>query len=582
MVWHKLVWLLMVTWLVALVLPACGEEEKAPTESATATPTAAATPSPLATGTPTASPSGTAVVTPGEALVLDLAVTAPLLTIFAGEPFPPPTTQPTGDLRHDIAAIAVGDFNDDGLDDLLIGARFADGPDDSREGAGEAYVIFGSRDLKGTIDLGQDEQDLTIFGAKGAGVGVGAADNLGMGVAAGDLNDDGVDDIIVSAPMADGILDPDYRTDRGDVYIIFGDAELSGTIDIAEGEQDVTIISAEGFSLMGDSMATGDVNGDGIVDLILGAPFAGRIPGSPHGGPRTELGEVYVIFGSPTLGGSISIPEKDQDFTISGPEQYSELGDAMAVGDVNGDGMDDIIAVGEAADGPERARPNAGVVYVVFGSEGLGGMVDMAKDEQDLTILGADAQDALGFCASSGDINGDDIDDIVLVAQRADGAGEGRDTSGEAYVIFGSPDLKGTIDILTGDQDMTIFGADPHDLLSSCLAGHDVNDDGIGDIILGTSFGRGPDNQTNGAGEAYVIFGSPDLGQSLDLAQVTYDIVIFGGDGGDRLGGGIATADLNGDGQQEIIVVAVEADGPDNTRIDAGEIYVITATGEGP
>ncbi len=94
MVRRKLVWLLMVTWLLALVLPACGEGEKAPTEPATATPTAAATPSPLATGTPAASPSGTAAVTPGQAVVLDLAVTAPLLTIFAGEPFPPPTERP--------------------------------------------------------------------------------------------------------------------------------------------------------------------------------------------------------------------------------------------------------------------------------------------------------------------------------------------------------------------------------------------------------------------------------------------------------------------------------------------------------
>ena len=582
MVRRKLVWLLVAASVLTLILAACGEGEEEPTAVPTDLSPTATTPSPAATGTPAASPSGTATVTPGEAVVLDLAVTAPLLTIFASEPFPPPTTQPTGDLRHDIAAVAVGDFNDDGMDDLLIGARFADGPDDSREGAGEAYVIFGSRDLKGTIDLGQGEQDLTIFGAKGAGVGVGAADNLGMGVAAGDLNDDGVDDIIVSAPMADGIRDPDYRTDRGDVYIIFGGADLAGTIDIAEGEQDVTIISAEGFSLMGDSMGTGDVNGDGIADLVLGAPFAGRVPGSPHGGPRTELGEVYVIFGSPTLGGSISIPEKGQDFTISGPEQWSELGDAMAVGDVNGDGMDDIIAVGEAADGPEGARPNAGVVYVVFGSTSLGGMTDTAKGEQDLTILGADAQDALGFCAGSGDINGDEIDDIVLVAQRADGAGEGRSTSGEAYVIFGSPDLKGTIDTLAGEEDMTIFGVDAHDLLSSCLAGHDVNGDGIGDIILGTSFGRGPDNQRSGAGEAYVIFGSPDLKGSLDLAQVSYDMVIFGGDEGDRLGGGVTTADLNGDGRQEIIVVAVGADGPDNARTDAGEIYVITATGEGP
>jgi hypothetical protein len=495
-----------------------------------------------------------------------LAVAAPLLTVFAID---------EGDLRSDIPAVAVGDFNGDGLDDLLLGARFGDGPDNSREDGGEAYVIFGASNLAGTVDLAAGEQDVTIFGER-------PGDNLGYAVAAADLNDDGVDDIIVSAPMSEGIKDPDYRTDRGEAYVIFGGADLAGTIDIAEGEQDVTIIAAEGFSLMGDSMAAGDVNGDGIADLVLGAPFAGRVPGAPHGGPRTELGEVYVVFGSPTLSGNISIPEKQQNFTISGPEQYSELGDAVAVGDVNGDGIDDIIAAAEAGDGPGRARPDAGVAYIVFGSRTLTGMTDTAKDEQDLMILSGNAEDALGFCATSGDINHDDIDDIVLVAQRADGPGESRDTAGEAYVVFGSPDLSGTIDILAGEQDVTIVGADAHDLLSSCAAGYDVNGDGIADIMLGTGFGRGPGNARDEAGEAYVIFGSPDLAAQIDLARPTYDIALFGAEAKDGLGGSVASADINGDGRQEVIVVAAYADGPDNARPDAGEIYAVTATGQGP
>jgi len=444
-----------------------------------------------------------------------------------------------------------------------------------REGAGEAYVIFGSRDLSGSIDLANAEQDLTIFGEK-------PGDNLGLSVAAADVNDDGVDDIIVSAPMSEGIKDPDYRTDRGEVYVIFGGAELAGTIDIAEDQQDVTVIAAEGFSLMGDSIATGDVNGDGIADMVLGAPFAGRVPGSPHGGPRTELGEVYVIFGSPTLAGSISIPEGQQDFTISGPEQYSELGDAMAVGDVNGDGIDDIIATAEAANGPEGSRPNSGMVYVVFGSTDLGGMTDTIKDELDLTVLAAADNDAIGFSSTSGDINGDGIDDIILVAQRAAGAGQTRMTSGEAYVIYGSPDLKGTIDTLAGDQDVTIVGADAHDLLSSCSASGDLNGDGIADLVVGTGFARGPDNSRDGAGEAYVIFGSPDLAALLDLAQPIYDVALFGADAGDRLGSGIASGDINGDGRQELILVAIDADGPENARATAGEIYAITVVGEEP
>jgi hypothetical protein len=570
MVRRKLAWTLAAVSVLTIILAGCGGGEGEPTTVPPGvTPTVTSTvtsPSPAATSTPPSAPSPTPQANGGQSSVIDLATTSPLLTIFAVN---------TGDIRNDIPSLAVGDFNDDGLDDLLLGARFNDGPDNLREGAGEAYVIFGSSDLAGTIDLAQGQADLTIIGER-------PGDNLGFGVAAADLNDDGIDDVIVSAPMSEGIKDPDYRTDRGEAYVIFGRADLAGTIDIAKGQQDVTIIAAEGFSLMGDSMGTGDVNGDGIDDLVLGAPFAGRVPGTPHGGPRTELGEVYVIFGSPTLSGTISIPEGQQDFTISGPEQYSELGDAMAVGDVNGDGIDDIIATAEAADGPNASRPNAGVEYVVFGSTDLGGMVDTAKDEQDLMVVGADDQDALGFSATSGDINGDGIDDIILVAQRASAAGQTRDTSGEAYVIYGSPDLKGTIDTLAGEQDVTIFGADAHDLLSSCSASGDINGDGIADLLLGTSFARGPGNARDRAGEAYVIFGSPDLEQSLDLAQGSYDMIIFGAEDGDGLGAGLITADINGDGQQEIIVVAVAADGPGDARIDAGEIYAITATSEGP
>jgi len=557
------VWPLLAVTVLALVLAACGDGENGASPTATSTPAVAISPLPNVTLPPILF-SPTATPGPSRAQVIDLATSPPALTIYAA--MPPPGAQ-QGDFRNDIPSMAVGDFNGDGLGDLLLGARFADGPDDSREDGGEAYVIFGREELPTTIDIAKGEQDITIYGEK-------PGDSLGYGVASLDINDDGVDDIVVSSPMSEGILDPDYRTDRGAVYVIFGRKELPKTIEIAnvDGPQDITVIAAEGFSLMGDSMAAGDVNGDGIRDLVLGAPFAGREPGTPHGGPRTELGEVYVIFGSKELPSSIHIPERQEDFTVVGPEQYSELGDAVAAGDVDGDGIDDLVLVGEAADWPDR--PNVGVVYVVYGAKDLSGLRELAKNEQDVTVVGRGADDALGFCAASGDVNDDGVDDMLLVAQRADGLGE-RETSGEADIVLGSRDLKETIDVLKDEQDVTIPGADAHDLLSSCSAGHDVNGDGIGDILLGTGF-AGPDLSRDGAGEAYIIFGRDELPAAIDPATDA-DILVIGAEPRDRLGAAVAAGDINGDGREELLLAAPEADGPDNTRTDAGELYVVTS-----
>jgi hypothetical protein len=491
--------------------------------------------------------------------VIDLAVTPPLLTIFAAD---------KDDIRNDIPSLAVGDFNGDDVDDLLVGARFGDGPDNSREDGGEAYVILGSHNLAGIVDLASGQQDLTIFGAK-------PGDSLGYSVAAADVNADGLDDIIVSSPFSEGPL-ADLRTDRGEVYVIFGRPDLNGRVDIAEGQQDLTIVGAEGFSLVGDSIAAGDVNGDGTDDMVLGAPFAGRVPGSPHGGPRTYLGETYVVFGSPDLGGTISIPKGQQDVRVSGPSLFSELGDAVAVGDVNGDGIDDLILAAEAGDGPNDERPNAGDAYVIFGSRHLPELLDLAQGQQDLTIHGRQDDGALGFCVSSGDVNGDKIDDILLVAQRADGLNGARQTSGEAYLILGSHDLGGTVDTLKDAQDVTIAGAEAHDLLSACYADADINSDGVGDVMLGTGFGRGPDNARDLAGEAYIISGSHTWEPNLDLATSAREAIFYAAEAAERFGAAVWAGDLNGDGRMEVIAAAPEGAGPDNSRPGAGEIYIVT------
>lgn len=462
-----------------------------------------------------------------------------------------------------IPSLGHGDFNGDGFADILVGAPLADVPDDNRDGAGKAYVIFGSSKLPVGVDLAEGEQGVTIFGgARG--------DALGSFVLGADVNGDGVDDILVGAPGASGNEDP--RTDQGQVYVFFGSQELGGTLDIAEAPEDLRITGAEGFSRVGHAIATGDVNGDGTKDIVLGAPFAGREPGTPPGSPRTEVGEVYVIFGSPDLGGQVSIARNQQDFTVSGKEQFGQFGGTVATGDVNADGIDDIIVGAPQSDGP-NGDPDAGAVYVFFGAKGLSGRLTIAEGAEDVAVLGAGERHSLGFPLATGDFNGDGIADIAMGARLAAGPEGDKTASGGVYVTFGRSDLTGTLDLAVGKEDAVIFGPQRSQLLPSSIASGDLNGDGIADLILGSGPASGPGDRA-GAGAAYIVLGRPDL-SIVDLAEGSQDLAIVGVDAGDSLGSSVALARISGSEQPELILMASAADGQDNARPDSGEVYIV-------
>lgn len=509
----------------------------------------ASTASPAAQTTPL--PDQEPGATPGSSI--DLAEASPLLTV---------RTADAGDIRTGPSSLASGDFNGDGIGDLLIGLPFADGSDNAREDSGEAVVIFGRGSLEGEIDLARDEVGLHIFGAL-------PGDNLGFGVAAGDLNGDGVDDVIVGAPGSNGL--ENIRTDLGEAYVIFGGPDLGGVVETAKTEQDFTLIAAEGFSRIGTSFAVADVNGDGLDDLVAGAPFAGREPGTPPGGSRTTIGEVYVVFGSPGLSGVASVAEDEQDLLISGARELDAFGQSVAAADVNGDSVADIIVGARGFDGRDGGRDAAGAISVFFGSSGLSGRLGMR--DADFTVLGADAGDALGEVVASGDFNGDGLADILAVARNGDGPDDGRQNSGEVYFILGSASLSGTLDMASQEPHAVVYGVEPSALTATAVASGDLDGDGRDDVALGTALT--PRSGRTRSGMVYVVFGR-DLSGVIDLSQgVAGSLLIRGSAEGEALATGIVIDDFSGEGRPQLALAAANDQGPEED--DRGKIYVISA-----
>lgn len=496
-----------------------------------------------------------ATPTPGQTSAtcdIDLATGAPDATFFGAE---------AGDFLADRFSLATADFNGDGRDDLLIGAPLADGPDNARGGAGEAYVIFGAPSLGDSIDLAQGEAGLTIFGDDPGG-------NMAFTVAGGDVNGDGIDDVLVGARFAGPT--EETQTGEGEVYVIYGRSDLGGAVDIARGDQDVTVAGANRGDFLGIALASGDVNGDGVFDLILGASGAD--------GPtddRGNAGGVYVILGSTDLPSRIELGEEQPHLTIWGAQPADLMPNYLATGDVDGDGKAELIVGAPFAGRPSLDEPPPGEAYVIDVPDATGSELDLADARGYTRIRGAAALDGLGFFVTAADVNGDERDDVIIGARDADGPDDSRNNAGEVHLLFGEEEYPSFIDLAETTLDVAISGLDMNDSLGFTVASGDVNGDGTQDLLAGAPLGDGCDNRAQDAGDAYMLFGRPDWPQTIDLADGEYDLSLFGAEEGDELGFSLVAGDIDGDGRDDIVAGALQADGPENAREDGGEAYLI-------
>ncbi len=314
---------------------------------------------------------------------------------------------------------------------------------------------------------------------------------------------------------------------------------------------EILINGIDPVDLSGIRMDTGDLNGDGSADLVIGARQA-----DPGG--REDAGETYILFG-PLAPGVIEL-DTDADVTLHGIDAGDHSGISVAIGDLNQDGRNDLVIGARRAD--PSGREDAGEAYVIFGpiAAGTFGLADRAS----VFVHGIDPFDETGVGAAVGDVNGDQLPDLVVGARQADPGG--RQDAGETYVVFG-PIVTGTLELST-TADITLNGVAIGDLSGYGLDVGDLNGDATNDLVIGAWAAEG--GGLLDAGEVYVLFG-PLADPVYELASDS-DLVIQGAAAEDHLGVGAAIADVNLDGQPDIMLGATTADPPG--RLDAGIAYV--------
>jgi len=518
---------------------------------------------------------------------------------FGGSP-------PTGDAYG--WAMAFGDIDADGYTDVLSSSANSEGPNDENAAPeSDVYLIFGRP--RADID--------SVYAVDVPGVADIVFYRGGFSMACGDVDSDGYDDVVLAEVFArDGIYivfgGPrdqlrtvyNFKADRPDytppdVHVVGSTWPLGGAV--------IDVLNA-GYDHASRTLVAGDINDDGFDDIVFGNYFASDPPGGP------TIGAAYIVFGRSRaefpsvidVDYASALPHPDVIIWGECCEQYPFT---LAIGDLDGDGVDDLLASVTRGSGEDNIYPLIGEIHGWWGKRDWKPVYATQIEEFDFALHGGGKYN-LGYRLATGDLDGDGRDDLIVGSPSGDGNVRPPDRlgMGEYRVLFGRPRALwprwgDAVDM----TDVLILGAQSGEAFSSngpqewgiafSLATGNRDGDAYDDLLIGAGHGQRPlDQVPEFTGKAYLLRGRRRGAWQpfIDLRD-GYDLVVYGAEyspeagfyDSDLLGFVTGMADLDGNGKDEMFIAAPFADGPNNSISDCGEIYVIydsdtgAATGQG-